>query len=161
MNWDAVGAIGEVIGAIAVVVTLVYLAYQIRQNTIQLEQNTVTSRATAQTASNFALRETRRSIYESTDMAEVFQRGNGNPDQLDDVSKLRYRCLMQNITEVMLEIYSQTLITGFSPETWNTQGITLVERVMATPGGEWFWANFAHNYPESFRTEVDRLLNHS
>ena len=32
MNWDAMGALGEVIGAIAVVVTLVYLAAQIRQN---------------------------------------------------------------------------------------------------------------------------------
>jgi hypothetical protein len=32
MNWDAVGAIGEVGGAIAVVVTLVYLARQIRHN---------------------------------------------------------------------------------------------------------------------------------
>lgn len=33
MNWDAVGAIGEIIGATAVVVSLVYLAIQIRQNT--------------------------------------------------------------------------------------------------------------------------------
>jgi hypothetical protein len=33
MNWEAIGAIGEVGGAIAVVVTLVYLARQIRQNT--------------------------------------------------------------------------------------------------------------------------------
>ena len=28
MNWDAAGAIGEIIGAIAVVVTLAYLAKQ-------------------------------------------------------------------------------------------------------------------------------------
>ena len=30
MNWEAVGAFGEVVGALAVVVTLVYLARQIR-----------------------------------------------------------------------------------------------------------------------------------
>lgn len=30
MNWDAIGALGEVIGATAVVVTLVYLARQVR-----------------------------------------------------------------------------------------------------------------------------------
>jgi hypothetical protein len=30
MNWDALGAIGEVVGAIAVVVSLLYLAVQIR-----------------------------------------------------------------------------------------------------------------------------------
>lgn len=33
MNWEAIGAIGEVIGAIAVVTTLIYLSVQLRQNT--------------------------------------------------------------------------------------------------------------------------------
>ncbi len=33
MNWEAIGAIGEIIGAMAVFLTLVYLALQIRQNT--------------------------------------------------------------------------------------------------------------------------------
>jgi hypothetical protein len=32
VNWEAVGAIGEVFGAIGVIVTLAYLAMQIRQN---------------------------------------------------------------------------------------------------------------------------------
>lgn len=32
MNWDAIGAVGEIIGAIAVVATLIYLSTQIRQN---------------------------------------------------------------------------------------------------------------------------------
>jgi hypothetical protein len=39
MNWDAFGAIGEIIGAIGVVITLVYLAYQISQNTHQPAAN--------------------------------------------------------------------------------------------------------------------------
>jgi hypothetical protein len=33
MNWDAIGAVGEVGGAIGVIITLVYLAGQLRQNT--------------------------------------------------------------------------------------------------------------------------------
>ena len=33
MNWDAIGAIGEVGGAIVVVATLIYLARQIREST--------------------------------------------------------------------------------------------------------------------------------
>ncbi len=33
MNWEAIGAIGEVGGAIAVVATLIYLARQIREST--------------------------------------------------------------------------------------------------------------------------------
>lgn len=33
MNWQAIGAIGEIGGALAVLVSLIYLAVQIRQNT--------------------------------------------------------------------------------------------------------------------------------
>jgi len=158
LNWEAIGAVGEIVGAAGVILTLVYLAYQIRQNTFQLKQSTLTAKAAAQNASNEALRENRKAIFESEEMATIFQRGNANPSELDVVTTLRYRLLMQNVTEVMLEIYSQTLETGFSPETWNTQGTTLVVRVLATPGGRWFWKNFAENYPANFRAEVDRIL---
>ena len=33
MNWEALGAIGEIVGAVAVVLSLIFLATQIRQNT--------------------------------------------------------------------------------------------------------------------------------
>ena len=33
MNWEAIGAIGEVAGALVVVISVIYLATQIRQNT--------------------------------------------------------------------------------------------------------------------------------
>lgn len=39
MNWDAIGAVGEIVGALAVVLTLGYLAAQIKQNT-QSNRNT-------------------------------------------------------------------------------------------------------------------------
>jgi hypothetical protein len=32
MNWDSIGAIGEIVGALAVLATLIYLAIQIRQS---------------------------------------------------------------------------------------------------------------------------------
>ena len=38
MNWEAIGAIGELLGALGVVITLVYLAVQIRQNTQSMEE---------------------------------------------------------------------------------------------------------------------------
>jgi hypothetical protein len=33
INWDAIGAIGEIVGALGVMVTVGYLAIQVRQNT--------------------------------------------------------------------------------------------------------------------------------
>ena len=40
LNWEAIGAAGEIIGALAVVVTLVYLTFQLRQNTRAVEHAT-------------------------------------------------------------------------------------------------------------------------
>ena len=37
MNWDAIGAIGEILGSLAVLVSLIYLAAQIKSNTQQLK----------------------------------------------------------------------------------------------------------------------------
>ena len=39
MNWDAVGAIAELIGGLTVLLTLIYLSVQIRQNSISLKIN--------------------------------------------------------------------------------------------------------------------------
>ena len=41
MNWQAVGAVGELIGGIAVVLSLIYIAMQMRQNTRQIGENTL------------------------------------------------------------------------------------------------------------------------
>ncbi|MDD9890877.1 MAG: hypothetical protein OXU30_11110 [Gammaproteobacteria bacterium] len=38
MNWEAIGAIGEIIGALAVIATLIYLAAQIKINTAAINQ---------------------------------------------------------------------------------------------------------------------------
>ena len=43
MNWDAVGAMGEILGGLAVVATIGYLAVQIRQNTSQQKREELVS----------------------------------------------------------------------------------------------------------------------
>jgi hypothetical protein len=40
MNWDALGAVGELLGAVLVGTTLIYLAFQLRQNTKALTSST-------------------------------------------------------------------------------------------------------------------------
>ena len=39
MNWEAIGAVGEIVGAAAVVISLVYLAQQTRSNASALRAN--------------------------------------------------------------------------------------------------------------------------
>lgn len=158
MTISELGSIGEFVGAIGVVVTLIYLAYQIRQNTTQLKQNASMAKAAAVNNSNIALRHTRQSIFESGSLSKIFLSGNQDYSKLSELELLRYRLTLQNITDVMLDIYSQTLETNFSPENWDSQGVNLVLRVLDTDGGRWFWSNYQENYPKAFREELNRIL---
>ncbi len=47
MNWDAIGAIAELLGAVGVIASLIYLATQIRQSHEQMNQNTAALRTTS------------------------------------------------------------------------------------------------------------------
>ena len=38
INWEAIGAVGEIAGAIAVIATIFYLSLQIRQNSRSLDR---------------------------------------------------------------------------------------------------------------------------
>ena len=43
MNWDAIGAVGEILAALGVLITLAYLAVQIRQNTHAMKASALIS----------------------------------------------------------------------------------------------------------------------
>lgn len=159
MNWDAVGAIGEIIGAVGVIVTLAYLGFQIRQNTTQLEQNERTAIAAAVSVSATNYRENRRYIYASRDIAGIVLQGMSDPESLDEIDRYRFRMIIQNTMDALWDLYSQTVITDFSPETWRTQGVGLVRRVFTTDGGSWFWMNYRNEYADEFRAEIDRILD--
>ena len=158
MNWEAIGAIGEIIGAVGVIITLGYLAYQIRQNTAQLEQNERTSIAAAVSVSATNYRENRRHIYTNRDVANVVLRGMSDPNSLDEIDQYRFRLIIQNTMDAIWDLYSQSVITDFSPETWKSQGVGLVRRVFKTNGGSWFWTTHRDEYTVEFRTEIDRIL---
>ena len=80
MNWEAIGAVGEIVGAIATVFTLAYLALQIRQNTTSVKAASAGSFRSAQTDFN-AL------ICQDRETAELYDRGLEDPDSLLDLEQ--------------------------------------------------------------------------
>ena len=153
MNWEAVGAIGEIVGALAVFATLVYLATQIRQNTASV-------RAAAIDAAITHVSNIRQGIFASDDVAEIYVEGNKDPAKLDEKSLVRYRLLIHNILMSISNIHAQSELTVLSRSNWESQ-IPIIERIVSTTGGNWFWENYRHEFEESFRTEVDRLRSKS
>ena len=150
MNWEAAGAIGEIIGALAVFLTLIYLALQIRQNTKAVQ-------ASAVDASISKVTSVRQSIYDSAEIAGIYIAGLANPDDLDELSRTRFRLLMHNILLAISNIYSQTNFTGLSSSMWESQ-LVLLRRVVTSPGGQWFWKEYQLEFDETFRGQIEAIL---
>jgi hypothetical protein len=91
MNWDALGAIGELLGAAAVVLTLGYLAIQIRHSNNQ-------------TAANMGA----RILDEYKRMQEV---GISNPYLADLLVKLKAGEQLTPSEDIQLDFYSDRYLT--------------------------------------------------
>jgi len=92
VNWEAIGAIGEVVGAVAVVLTLVYLAVQLRQNTNALKTNTWQSIQDA---------EQRFDEFLSRDhhLLEVWIKGHQDRNSLSESEQLQFFLLNKQLLD--------------------------------------------------------------
>jgi hypothetical protein len=89
MNWDAAGAIGEIIGAVAVVATLAFLAAQIRQShRLQRDSNVLARSA----AINKVYAGFRRVVAADPDVTRVWVPGCAD-EKLEQVDQERFRLL--------------------------------------------------------------------
>lgn len=85
MNWEAIGALGEILAAITVVVTLVYLAIQVRHSKELLERNekiTLSQVHQARADSRINLHLSSAAFENSEKYAAIWE----NPDAVDDLN---------------------------------------------------------------------------
>jgi len=83
MDWEAVGAIGEVLGALVVGVTLAFLAVQIRQNTRSVEAASFQSGVDGTNQLN-------NLIAHDESMARIIRLGNESLDNPTEDEQVRY-----------------------------------------------------------------------
>ena len=83
MNWDAVGAIGEVVGGLGVIVTLLYLSLQVRAST-------VASRVESKLAASQMYGEFLGKLIEHPEINDVFVRGRGDFESLSTEETYRF-----------------------------------------------------------------------
>ena len=131
MNWEAIGAIGEIIGAIAVIVTIAYLAIQIRQNTLAL-------RSTATNEINEQLANVYFDASRDPEVASVFVRGAYDPSKLDQVELARYFSMLQGIMFIFQNVLLQTRAKLIDQEILYSWG-QVIGALTTTPGFERFW----------------------
>ena len=148
MNWDAIGAIGEVLGALGVITTLVYLAVQIRQNTRAVQGATVN-----------AIKEGQQyELHWSSEIAAAFTKAIESPDQMDSIEVWRlseWLTAAFNARQNELIQYERGLL---DPEIWEGSKI-IVGVIMSLPWAKKWWNQYGRDaYTPRFTAYVDSVI---
>ena len=158
MNWEAVGAVAELIAALGVIVTLIYLGRQIRHNSSLLDQSISESRLRAISTATTAMREVRNNFILNEEFAELIVRARQEHDSLSDVDLLRYFGFIQSFLEALADIYAQTKGSGLAAEVWETQGRQRILLQLSSEASRQHWDTIKHGFPRDFANEVDSVL---
>ena len=150
MNWDAIGAVGEVAGAAGVIITLVYLAMQIRQNTKAIRLNTIRS-------TNESFRSQYALVGGSNEVAEVYTTGLTEPEQLNLTERVQFYALLHNQVRGYEEAFYQHTEGALDPRIWEgLHGQMLSNSNL--PGFKIYWQDRRDWYSSSFQNQVENVL---
>ena len=155
MNWDAMGAIAELVGAVGVVASLAYLAIQIRQSTAQSRLNTTAIEASAfqqllDHHSSFNLK-----LIDDPGLLNVLLSSDEKP--IDPVERQRFIVFASSIVRSHYNAYclfEKGLISG---EQWRLFGFGS-RRILGSQVGQEAWALRRKEYPPEFVESVDQAL---
>ena len=151
MNWDAIGALSEVVAAAAVVISIIYLAIQVRQNT----------------ESNKSLA-TQNLVNQNSDLVASY---GGDPVRCALVQKRMLEGLGSLTREErfrfnwnMLAIYNQFELAFHQHEAGNLQTIIWEKFAfeipiwISTPGGKAWYAQDKERYSTKFNAYIAKSL---
>jgi hypothetical protein len=131
-NWEAIGAIAELLGAVGVITTLLYLTTQIRQNTRALQSGTRNSWLNAiQTVNQLSI-----STPENTD---VWYRGSFLSEDLEGKDLAIYTTQVSAGINALESLYLENL-EGNVDDDFMTSKMLLMRSVFANPTGRKIWA---------------------
>ena len=151
MNWDAVGAIAELVGSIAVVATLLFLLGQIRTNSVMIQN------ASAQDSAN-AVSEWSRQLTSNPDLYRIYRQGLHDDTSLSREDRGLFDLVLFQAFYNWAGIFVQYRNGGLDEMRWESE-----MRVFASnfdkPGGRASWERMKHMLATDFQREVEARLN--
>lgn len=146
VNWQAVGAIGNVAGAIAVLATLIYLAGQLKQNTTFLRVNTANV-VTQQLQLLFSL------LTTDEGLAQIFIKAGTN-HTLEGSDLVRFNSFTNNMLRVYENAHLQRAEGSIADAHW--VGITrLMIDFTDMPAFAAYWNDRCHWVSDDFAAYME------
>jgi hypothetical protein len=146
MDWNAVGAAGELVGALAVVVSLVYLSRQVQQNTRALR----TANA-ATVKQNF--QQIARAFITDRGAADIVIRALKR-EELSPAEKLSAYAWFFDLLKSGELAYSQYLSEDLDEPVWNAS-LQFFLAYWTTPGMREYWQDRRQAFTPEFREAMD------
>jgi len=164
MNWEAVGAIGEVVGAVGIILTIAFLALQIRQNSSLLKNNTRQLEQNYKIAVSQALAKAAGSadsmlvVAQSNELSNIIHKGLANYRELDRESAMRFSMAMGPIIATVSSSVMEQRELGVVDDKQVLNQLNFIMRFIDTVGGRQWWVQGNGMFPEPFIKIVDSEL---
>ena len=153
MNWEAVGAVGEIVGAIAVVVTLIYLAVQMRVNTAAINR-TATQSILQGRAESAAL------MASDKEISALMFKGADDPDSLTSEEWQRFFFLVSSSIRPIELAFFDYEEGRMAEEMWIGQTHTLIYW-FSRPGWQRWLNEYGQTLNPAFRNCIEKIIEDS
>ena len=151
MNWEAVGAIANLLAALGVIATLIYLAIQIRQNTKAVRSSSIQNLVQS-------LSTTAQAAVENTHIIPLLLKANAGAGALTEEERTQLHFWFIMTIRRFEGVYFQRDL-GFV----DAAVIEGFERshiaILASKSGQAWWTSSKEIFNSGFVTYVEELLN--
>lgn len=154
MNWDAIGAVAELLGAIGVIGSLVYLARQIASNSENINHNTRALVASTDISSNELVLQIYTPQISDPAVADLMMRGYRDFDGLDQVDKYRFSMMLRAVFETHQTYFLLSMRGIAGEQTWDYYSRSF-DAVTRQPGVRQWWARNGRSFDPEFFDYID------
>lgn len=147
INWEAIGAIGEVVGAVAVVISIIYLALQIRQSGR-------IGRFTAHQTLSESLSSIMEPFYSDPELNHIWQLAEETPEQMTPEQREQFGLVLYS---VFGNFYNAYLLSEIDPDL-SRRFVRLMDRFLVRKGVQAWWERQGKNFPAGFSNLVNKRL---
>lgn len=153
MDWDAIGAIANILGAIGVIYSLVYLGIQIRNQNRESQLAAATELASQWSASM-------SDIAVSPELAKALEIGFYKPESLSPHQYLQFSSHLNRVFRDVETMYIQFLAGRLSGDLWNGVSVSTIELTQCIGVRSW-WATrngwFGDTFANYIQHHIDTL----
>lgn len=153
MNWDAIGAVGEILGALVVVATLFYLARQMKLSTVQQKLESHRAMTELQISVN-------RILYDPSNVEAIREAGM-DWDSASEKSRVILSQWLMDTTTHYQTLFQMWKAGTVDDDFYEAEENFLTQEALATPGGRLWWNRHRQIFSKSFSERLESRMSDS